>query len=128
MSPSDALLLGLVGLLVFNNFLLRLPAWLHRAWLFWPCQVLNLLAGIYLMAVGIPGFEGSLGVVNWVIGLLFLWHVIQNNGRLVEAKRAAAAQREGEEDARRKAISAALQAGEAGGAAPAEGAADGPAH
>ena len=112
MSHSDTLLFGFIGLMVLNNALMRLPAWLSRSWLFWPCQLLNLGAAIYLMAVGIPDFEGRVEVMNWVLGLLFLWHIIQNNSRFVEARRARHERQHGDGADKRAAIQEALGRGE----------------
>jgi hypothetical protein len=108
MTQSDALLFGFIGLMVLNNALMRLPALLTRSWLFWPSQLLNVGAAVYLMAIGIPDFEGKIEVMNWVLGLLFLWHVIQNNRRFVEARRAEQARQHTDDDNKRAAIQDAL--------------------
>lgn len=112
MTHSDLLLFGFIGLMALNNALVRLPAWLARSWLFWPCQLLNIGAAVYLMAVGIPDFEGRIEVMNWVLGLLFLWHVIKNNSRFVEARRAQYEQSQEEATEKRASIQDALARGE----------------
>ena len=74
----------MVLLLGANHLLMRIPGFMKRFWLFLPVQLLNLGTGAWLMAVGIPEFneDDMLWFLNWVLGLLLIFHIIQNNMRL----------------------------------------------
>ena len=81
MTLSDSLLLGMVAILAINYAATRLPGWHHRFYLFWGAQIINLIAGSYVFYFGIPDFSAQLDVVNYLIGLLFFYHVVENNIR-----------------------------------------------
>jgi len=82
MTPSDWQLFGLLAILASNQVILRLPNWERRLWIFWPLQAMNLIAGCYLLVWGIPEFRAELRIVNWMIGLLFIYHTINHNQML----------------------------------------------
>lgn len=111
MTFADAVFFAVVATLGVNHVLVRLPGWERRAVVFWLVQAMNVGCASWMLAVGLPGFDGNLSVVNYVVGLLFLVRAVQNNGRWSKARRAA--QGPSEEDAQRAQIRAALQAGEA---------------
>jgi len=85
MDLSTTLILAVAAILGMNHMVFRLPGWEHRRVVFWGVQFLNLIVIIALLAVGIPGFAGATKAINWVLGLLLILHVVQNNGRLVTA-------------------------------------------
>ena len=87
MDLSTALLCCVAALLGFNNLLFKVPGWEQRRVFFWSLQLVNLLAIIALLTIGIPGFAGATKAINWVLGLLLVLHVVGNNGKLVEALR-----------------------------------------
>ena len=87
MTPSDAMLLGLVALMAINHTATRLAGWESRLWLFWTAQLLNIFAGSCVLVYGIPEFRGQLQAVNWLIGLLFFYHLIVNNRRFQKMHR-----------------------------------------
>ena len=59
----------------------------RRLGLFLLVQALNIGCASWVLAVGMPGFEGQLAVVNWVVGLLFIIRAVQNNSRWSKARR-----------------------------------------
>ena len=81
MTLSDSLLLGMVAILAINYAATRLPGWNHRPRIFWSTQIINLVAGSYIFYYGIPDFSAQLDIVNYLIGLLFFYHVVENNFR-----------------------------------------------
>lgn len=112
MEPGDAVLLAVVAVLASNHVLVRLPGWQRRPVVFWLAQLANLAAAVFVMAVGIPGLHGDLTIFNWVFGLLFVVRIVQNNQRYSAARREAREADAQDDDARRAAILAALEAGE----------------
>jgi hypothetical protein len=74
---STTVLFALVAMLGFNQLLMRIPALESRSLLFWPLQVLNLVLGVGVLVMGLPGFEHA-PAINWIVGLLFIMHVAQN--------------------------------------------------
>ena len=111
MNPTDVVLFGAVALMVVNNVVVRLPGWDRRPWMFWPVQAMNLGAGVYLLAFGVPGFEGPLRIANWMLGLLFIWHTISNNNRLLKVRASAKQADANIDQEKRAAIAAALARG-----------------
>ena len=81
MTLSDSLLLGMVAILAINYAATRLPGWNQRPAMFWGAQIINLVAGSYIFYYGIPDFSAHLEVVNYMISLLFFYHVVENNMR-----------------------------------------------
>ena len=81
MTLSDSLLLGMVAILAINYAATRLPGWNQRPTMFWGAQIINLIAGSYIFYYGIPDFSAHLEVVNYMISLLFFYHVVENNMR-----------------------------------------------
>ena len=113
MTESDLLLFALVATLGINHVATRLTGWENRMWLFWPAQVTNLAAGSFLLAFGIPDFkQGDLRIVNWMIGLLFLFHVINNNRRLQAARQKTQRAQHTQDSEEKNRIRAALRRGE----------------
>ena len=82
MSESDIILFGMIIVMAVNFFMLRLPQWEDRRWLFYGCQSLNIAACAFMFLKGIPDFHGQLDIVNIMVGLLFIYHAISNNNRL----------------------------------------------
>jgi len=111
MDIGTTLILIVAALLGVNHMLLRLPQWENRLGIFWTVQFTNLAAVILLLAIGIPGFSGATHAINWVLGLLFILHIVTNNGRLVAARSGANTQEEEALNEKRDQIKAALQRG-----------------
>jgi len=109
---GTAILLGVVALLAINRFLLALSGWHERRAVFWGVQVLNLLAACFMVVYGIPDLPGMLKYANWLVALIFIFHIVQNNSRLVSAR--AEARKAGSEanEQERERLRAALRAGE----------------
>ena len=108
MDLGTALLLVVAALLGINHMLLRLPGWEHRTGLFWSVQFINLTAVILLLAIGLPGFGNATVAVNWVLGLLFILHIVTNNGRLVATRSATSGMADSEKQEKRDQMLAAL--------------------
>ena len=109
MDIGTILILIVAALLGINHMLLRLPRWEYRMGVFWTVQFTNLTAVVLLLAIGIPGFAGATKAVNWVLGLLFILHIVTNNGRLLAARKGSSQNKDVEE--KRDQIKAALQRG-----------------
>ena len=84
MPSSDNIFFFVVAMLAINIFIARLPRWEERIRVFWTVQVLNLGCGILMLAEGVQDFPW---IVNWMVGFLFLYHIIDNNRRLQNARR-----------------------------------------
>ena len=111
MDTGTTLILIVAALLGMNHMLVRLPHWEHRMRIFWTVQFTNLTAVILLLAIGIPGFSGATHAINWVLGLLFILHIVTNNGRLVAARTGAKTDEEEALNEKRDQIKAALKRG-----------------
>jgi len=109
MDIGTILILIVAALLGINHMLLRLPRWEYRMGIFWTVQVTNLTAVILLLAIGIPGFTDATKAINWVLGLLFILHIVTNNGRLLDARKGSVEDKEAEQ--KRDQIKAALHRG-----------------
>lgn len=103
------ILLGAVGLMAVNRLLLQLPGWHQRRALFWLVQVVNLAAAVFMIVHGVPELQGLARYANWVIALLFMFHIVQNNGRYTKARREHKVERV---DSERDRVLAALKKGE----------------
>ena len=79
---SDLILMILIAILASNHFIIRSTSWHQRIWIYWCCQLLNVSMGSWLLLWGIPEFKGTLAVVNVLVGLLFLYHAVQNHMHL----------------------------------------------
>ena len=112
MTLADSVFFTVVITLATNHVLVRLPGWEQRTVLFWFVQLLNVACASWLLAYGLPGFDGNLAIMNWVIGLIFIVRAVQNNGRWSEARRSRLSETE-DDDARAR-IRAALRAGDDG--------------
>ena len=105
MTFGDWLFFGVVIVLVVNVFISRLPKWETRRKLFWFIQILNLVFGSLVIFFEIPDLPP---IVNIVIGLLFFFHVLQNNMRLqreIHRRNNEEYQKQRDEDKRRFNIS-----------------------
>jgi len=111
---GTAILLGAVAVLAGNRLVLSLPGWHRRRALFWALQLVNLAAACFMIVYGVPALRGLAFYANWVIALLFMLHIVQNNSRYVAARKAARAGADAADEARRAEVLAALQRGEAG--------------
>lgn len=103
------ILVGVVAVLAVNRFLVHLPGWHQRRGLFWSVQVVNLAAACFMIVLGVPGLAGLAHYVNWVIALLFVFHIVQNNSRLVQARKEVHAEASAQDQAARARVQAALQ-------------------
>ena len=110
MTFADWVFFAVVAVLATNHVLVRLPGWERRTLVFWSVQALNIACASWMLAVGLPGFDGNLAVFNWVVGLLFIIRAVQNNGRWSEARQSNRSA--GEDDDARARIRAALRAGD----------------
>lgn len=79
MISSNTVFLLLIGLIAANQLVMRLGALRSRAAVFWSLQAVNILVMTYVLGWGLPGFE-RWPVVHWLIGLLVMLRIIQNNG------------------------------------------------
>ena len=110
---SDLVLFWVVALIGFNHLLMRISGVILRPWAFLPIQILNLGTAAWLMAVGLPDLEQdeTLWILNWVLGLLLIFHIIQNNLRLQRVRRVSARPTQEQLRSDREQITAALQRG-----------------
>ena len=103
------ILVGVVAVLGINRFLVHLPGWHQRRAVFWAVQLANLATACFMIVAGVPGLPGLARYVNWVIALLFVFHIVQNNSRLVEARKQAREATQEQDQAARARVAAALQ-------------------
>jgi len=87
-------IVGVVGIVVANQAVLRVASLWRNPWTFWGLQAFNMALGIYLLIFGLPILAG-LPFVSIILGLLVLLRVLQNNllrtGFLREARAAETA-------------------------------------
>ena len=88
MDIGTTVLFAVVAVLGANQALVRFPAVRGIPALFWTMQVGNLLMSVYVLFIGLPGFD-HVPVVNWVVGLMVLSHVAHNMSVLQKDRRAA---------------------------------------
>jgi hypothetical protein len=82
------ILLGIAGLFILNHTLVMVPNWHQRRGLFYGLQLLNFLVACFMARWGAPGFnEMGARVVNWMLMALVIYHIVQNNSRLLKALR-----------------------------------------
>ncbi|MEC7987783.1 MAG: hypothetical protein VX278_21625 [Myxococcota bacterium] len=78
MSETDISFFAMVALIAINQFLIRTKYWQKQMWIFWVTQLLNSALGSWALFIGLPGLNESLSVINWIIGLLFFYHIARN--------------------------------------------------
>jgi len=105
MDTSSAVLFGLVAIIGINQVAVRTRLARDRSAVFWGLTFIDLIAGIVVLVLGLPGFE-HVPVVSWVVGLLLVMHVAQNlmlrNGWEQEEREDAKAARDEERKVRRQ--------------------------
>lgn len=77
----------MVVILASNRFLVRIPDWENRPRVFWTVQFINFLGACFMAGWGIPALEWPASLANYILALLFVFHVVQNNSRWTEARR-----------------------------------------
>lgn len=113
MTQDDALLFGVLAWLAVHHPVLGLPVFAARAAPLILVQLINLVVITGLLTTGLPGLDGQLKVFNWIVALLLVLHSWQNTARFQRQRAARRATQDEAEGARRRAIAAALAAGEA---------------
>ena len=88
MQPDLALVL-VIGAMGLNQLVMRVGALEARPWVFYPLQLINVTIGSVVLVFGLPGFD-HLRFVSWLVGLLFLFHTVQNNNHRARFLRARA--------------------------------------
>ena len=78
MSEADLSLFSMVTLIGINQLLIRSNYWKQHLWIFWLTQLLNSLFGSWALLIGLPGLIGPISIINWIIGLLFFYHIARN--------------------------------------------------
>ncbi len=115
MSDGTLGFVGLIAMLAINRLVLSLAGYGTLRSVFWTIQLLNLASAIFLIVWGLPGLPPGLWLVNWFIALLFMWHIIENNGKRVKFLRARVSGDEEPSDpaleARREALREKLRGG-----------------
>ena len=109
MDLATSAFLGLVAVMAVNQLVMRIGGLKSRPAIFYSMQLLNLVTGSAVIWFGMPGFT-DLPIVGWMIGLLFLLRIVQNNAARVEYLRERKADDGAEE--RREQIRNALRRGE----------------
>jgi len=109
---SDWLFFGVIAVLALNHVAVLPKGWQGRSWFFWPVQALNLVTATMLMAVGIPDLAVLAPFLNWVLGLLLIFHIVSNNNKLLRSRKRAAQEVGDGLDERRERVRAALAAGQ----------------
>ena len=78
MSEADLSIFSMVALIAINQLLIRSHYWKKHLWIFWSTQLLNSLFGSWALLIGLPGLSDTLDIINWIIGLLFFYHIARN--------------------------------------------------
>lgn len=112
MDLGTGILLGAFALLAVNRLLLMMPGWERRTAVFWLLQLVNLAAACFMIVHGVPELRGLAIYANWVIALLFMFHIVQNNSRWSAARKALAAGSAEARQAERTRVAEALRRGE----------------
>ncbi len=107
------ILLSVAGLFILNHALVMVPDWQRRPVLFYGLQFLNLAMACFLARWGAPGFnEMGLRMVNWMLMALVIYHIVQNNSRLVRTRQSEGLQDDERERLRRMVLSKIVDAEE----------------
>lgn len=77
MNAATYALFAIVAVLGINQTVMRIPALMRMAWLFWAVITLDVVLASVILWYGVPGL-GTFPAVKYVIGPLFLLHVAQN--------------------------------------------------
>jgi len=105
MDISTAVLFALVAIIGVNQVAVRTRLAREHGVVFWGITLLDLLAGLAVLGLGLPGFEAT-PTVSWVVGLVLVFHVAQNlmlrNEWDQQARDAARAERDEERKRRRQ--------------------------
>jgi hypothetical protein len=98
---SDLFLLGILGMLILAQMVPRMGL-LDRPLLFWLFQFFSIGVAIAVISVGVPSLNiQNMDVLNWVLGLLILFRVVQNNMKLMVHRRARQVDQDLEEEIER---------------------------
>jgi len=84
---TDLIFMFLVGIMAINHFIIRSKQWHEQMWIYWICQISNVLFGSYMLLWGLPEFKAHLEIINILVGLLFFYHSIQNHMHLQKYQR-----------------------------------------
>jgi hypothetical protein len=76
---SDIIFMVLIAIMASNQFVIRSNKWKSNMWIFWVCQFSNVLFGSYMLLWGLPEFKNTFEIINILVGLLFLYHAVQNH-------------------------------------------------
>ena len=101
MDLNTAILFALVAIIGANQVLVRSRAARDSDKVFWALTGGDLVLGVLVLVVGLPGFEG-MPVASYVVGLLFVMHVAQNLMLRNEWAQAARDEARAERDEERK--------------------------
>ena len=99
MNPTTYVFLVLVAIIAANQVVLRVATLRRSPYAFWGLQAVNMVIACYILVWGLPGFE-QYAIVSWILGLLLLFRMIQNN--MIRTRYLRAAVRE-EHDAEKRA-------------------------
>lgn len=78
MDWGTAVFFGVVIVIAANQLVMRIAALRRSPWFFWGVQILNIAVGSTVIVFGLPGFT-DFWFVQYILGLLIFFHVIQNN-------------------------------------------------
>lgn len=112
MTAGDWVLFGAVALVGANQLAGRMARNRKYRVPFWALQALNFAAALWLMLAGIPGLQGAVRVLNWVLALLVVFRFVQNNNALLDAARQRAREADQSQKELEEKFRAALRAGE----------------
>lgn len=70
--------LATIALIAANQAVLRIATLRASPWAFWGLQAVNLAVACWLLVWGLPGFV-DFPLVSWILGLLLIFRIVQNN-------------------------------------------------
>lgn len=111
MELSTWVFLGVIGLLAANQLAMRLGGLTGKVWVFYPLQLINILAGSAIIWFHLPGLE-QWPIISWFVGLLFFFHTVQNTSHRSDWLREQREASTGTISERAAALRAALEAAE----------------
>ena len=70
---------AVIAVIAANQLVLRVAALRQSPWVFWGVQAINLIIACGLIVWPLPGFGPYAQLVSWILALMLVFRIIQNN-------------------------------------------------
>lgn len=70
---------AVIAVIAANQLVLRVAALRQSPWVFWGVQAINLVIACGLIVWPLPGFGPYAQLVSWILALMLVFRIIQNN-------------------------------------------------